>query len=90
MRQVAIFAKRSIIDVSQCFEYVSGFKYAMVLNMLLVLNMPQVLNIPCPKYKKVLFAKYKKVPSPEVYKSYVFRNIRISSGFPFPENQGFF
>ena len=39
MRYVAIFSKRSIVDVWQCSEYVSVSKYTKVLNMLLVISM---------------------------------------------------
>ena len=40
MHQVAIFSKRSIVDVWQYFEYASGSEYTRFLNMLPVLNMP--------------------------------------------------
>ena len=68
MRSVAVFAKRSIIDVWQCSEYVSDSKYAMVLNMLLVLNISGFWICHGSKYARVLnilFQKYKKAPFPE-------------------------
>ena len=49
-----IFAKRSMVNIWQNSEYVSGSEYT------------RVLNMPFPKYKKVPFRKYKKVSSPEV------------------------